>query len=210
MRRWSRARASSCLVGLVALPVGAGLLGDLEGLQALGVGQVGADAHINILALLIEADGGILGQIADVLHLELLLAVLHQLDGLGTGQGEGLDGQVLLGDLVHLFLDGGQILVGQLDIAQIHIVVEAVLGGRAVAEVSVGVQALDGLGHNMSGGVAQDVQLLVLGALSDGAVIVNDLHGGFPFSQIRLKIKTKNKKALHPAERMHGMKRRRI
>ena len=175
--------AGEHLVVLVALPVGARLLGDLEGLQGLGVGQVGADAHINVLALLIEADGGILGQIADVLHLELLLTVLHQLDGLGTGQDEGLDGQVLLDDLPHLFLDGGQILVGQLGVAQVHVVIEAVLGGGAIAEVSLGVQALDGLCHDVGGGVAQNVQFLVLRALSNGAVIVNDLHRSIPFSK---------------------------
>ena len=154
---------------------------------------MGADAHVNILALLIEADGGVLGQIADVLHLELLLAVLHQLDGLGTGQGESLDGQVLLGDLVHLFFDGSQILVGQLDIAQIHIIVETILGGRAVAKVGVGVQTFDGLGHDMGGGVTQNVQFLVLGALSDGAVIVDDLHRSNSFLPNRIGNKNKRR-----------------
>ena len=131
--------AGQHLVGLVALPVSAGLLGDLEGLQGLGVGQVGADAHVDILTLLVEADDRILGQVADVLHLELLLAVLHQLNGLGPGQDEGLDGQVFLGDLAHLLFDVGKVLVGQLGVAQIHVVVEAVLGGGAVAEVGLGV-----------------------------------------------------------------------
>ena len=175
--------AGEHLVVLVAFPVGAGLLGDLEGLQGLGVGQVGADAHINILALLVEADGGVLGQVADVLHLELLLAVLHQLDGLGPGQDERLDGQVLLGDLAHLLFDVGKVLVGQLGVAQIHVVVETVLGGGAVAEVGFGVQPLDGLGHDMGGGVAQNVQFFFLGALGDGAVVVDDLHRSIPFSQ---------------------------
>ena len=163
---------------------------------------MGADAHVDILALLIEADGGILGQIADVLHLKLLLAVLHQLDGLGTGQDEGLDGQVLLGDLVHLFLDGSQIFVGQLDIPQIHIVVESVLGGGAIAEVGVGIQALDGLGHDVGGGVAQDVEFLVLGALGNGAVVVNDLHRSFSF--LLNPVRSKNKRRFIPLKRCTG------
>ena len=196
--------AGQHLVFLVALPVGARLLGDLEGFQALGVGQVGSDAHINVLALLEEADLGVLGQVADVLHLELLLALLHQLDGLGAGQDEGLDGQVLLGDLAHLLLDGSQVLVGELFVAQVYIVVEAVVGGGAVAKVSLGIEALDGLGHDVGGGVTQDVQFLVLGALGNGAVFVDDLHGGFPFFS-GSKV---NKKTLHPADSLHGMKRR--
>ena len=41
----------------------------LEGLQSLGVGQVGSDAHIYIFALLEEAELGLVSQICHVLHL---------------------------------------------------------------------------------------------------------------------------------------------
>jgi len=165
------------LVFLVVLPVCAGLLGDLEGLQGLGVGQVRSDAHINILTLLEEAELGLVGQVRHVLHLVVLLTVLHQLHGLGTGQDEGLDGQVLLDDLAHLFFDVGQILVAQLLVAQIDVVVEAVLGGGAEGKVRLRVQALDGLCHDVGCGMADDVQFLVLRALVHMAVLIDDLHG---------------------------------
>ena len=171
------------LVFLVVLPVCAGLLGDLEGLQCLGVGQVGSDAHVNVLALLEEAELGLVGQVSHVLDLVVLLALLHQLHSLVTGQDEGLDGQIFLADLAHLFFDVGQIVIGELDVAQIDIVVEAVLGGRAKGEVSLGVQALDGLRHDVSSGVADNMQFLILRALVHMAVFVDDLHSGSPFDE---------------------------
>ena len=168
------------LVFLVVLPVCAGLLGDLEGLQRLGVGQVGSDAHVNVLALLEEAELGLVGQVSHVLDLIVLVALFHQLDSLCAGQDEGLDGQILFGDLVHLLLDVGQVFVGQLGVAQIDIVVEAVLGGRAKGKVSLGVQALDGLRHDVSSGVADNMQFLVLRALVHMTVLIDDLHGVTP------------------------------
>ena len=164
------------LVVLVVFPVGAGLLGDLECLQALGVGQVRSDAHVNVLALLEEAELGLVLQISHVLDLVLFAALLHQLDGLVTGQDEGLDRQVFLADLLHFLLDGGQVLVGQLGVAQVHVIVEAVVGGRTKGKVCLGVQALDGLCHDVGCGVAQHMQFLVLRALGHGTVLVDDLH----------------------------------
>ena len=168
--------AGQHLVVLVVLPVSARLLGDLEGFQRLGVGQVGPDAHVDVLALLVEAELGLVGQVGHVLDLVVLAALLHQLDGLVAGQDEGLDGKVFLADLLHLFFNAGQILVGQLGVAQVHIVVEAVLGGGAKGKVRLGEQPLDGLRHDVGGRVAQYVQFLFLRALGHGAVLVDDLH----------------------------------
>ena len=177
--------AGEHLVVLVALPVRAGLLGDLEGLQRLGVGQVRADAHVHVVALLEEGNLRVLRQVVDVLQLVLLVPLLHQRLGLRAGQNEGLDGQVLLHDLLHLGFDLRQILVGELGLAQIHVIVEAVVGRGAVGEVRVGIEALDGLRHDVCCGVANDVQLLLLGALCDDAVLVDDLHVSLSFSAFR-------------------------
>lgn len=164
------------LVVLVALPVRAGLLRDLESLERLGVGQVRADAHVDVVALLVEADLGVLGQVVDVLELVLFVALLHQLLGLFAAEDEGLDRQVFLDDLPHLGLDGGEVLVAELPVAQIHIVIEAVFGRGAVGEIGLGIEALDGLRHDVRGGVADDVQFFLLGALGHGSVLVDDLH----------------------------------
>ena len=130
-----------------------------------------------------------------MLHLVVLLTLLHQLLSLGAGQDEGLDGQVLLDDLAHLFFDVGQILVAQLLVAQIDIVVEAVLGGRAEGKISLRIQALDGLCHNVSSGVTDNVQFLILRALVHMTVLVDDLHSRFSFDNVVLN---KNKKRFTP------------
>ena len=168
--------AGEHLVFLVVFPVSAALLGDLEGLECLGVGQVGSDAHIHILALLEKAEFRLVRQVGHVLNLVVLLALFHELDGLVPGQNEGLDGKIFLADLLHFLLDGGQILVSELGVAQIDVIIEAVLGGWAKGKIRLGVQPLDGLGHDVGGGVAQNVQLLFLRALGHGSVLVDDFH----------------------------------
>ena len=139
--------------------------------------RVRADAHVDVIALLIEGQGRILGQVADVLHLVVLAAIRHQPDGFLPGQREGLDGQILLDDLLHFLLDGGQILIGQLHITQIHVVVEALLGGGAVGKVGLRVEVLQRLGQDVGRAVTDDVQLVLRGTFADNAVVVDDLHG---------------------------------
>ena len=167
------------LIAVIVLPIGAGLLGDLECLQALGVGEVRSDAHIDIFTLLEEAEFGFVCQVCHVLYLILFAALFHELYGLGTGQDKGLDGQVFLADLAHLFLDVFQIFVAQLGVAQIDIIVKALIGSGAKTKIGLREQALHGLCHNMGSGVAQYMQFLVFGALGNGAVLINDLHKCF-------------------------------
>ena len=111
-----------------------------------------------------------------MLDLVVLLTLLHQLDGLVTGQDERLDGKILLADLLHLGLDGGEVILGDLLLAEVHVVVEAVVGGGAVGKVRLGIQALDGLGHDVGRAVADDVGDLVSRALVHVAVVVENLH----------------------------------
>ena len=111
-----------------------------------------------------------------MLDLVVLLALLHQLDSLVARQDERLDGKILFADFLHLFFDGGQVLVGQLGVAKVDVIVEAVLGGGAEGKVRLRVEALDGLGHDMGSRVAQNVQFFFLRTLGDGAVLVDDLH----------------------------------
>lgn len=170
--------AGEHLVVLVALPVGARDAGELKGLEGLGVADVGADAHVDVVALLVEGDAGVVVQVADVLDLVLLAALLHKGDGLGTGLLVHGELEVLLNDLLHLGLDRGEIVLADLDtLGQVDVVVEAVVGRGAVGKVGLGVQALDGLRHDVRGGVADDVRDLVLRELGHRTVIVECLHG---------------------------------
>ena len=84
-------------------------------------------------------------------------------------------------DLLHFLLDGGQILVAELHVAQVDVVVEALLGGGTVGEMGVRVDALHGLGHDMRGGMAEDFQFLLGGAFGHVAVVVDDLHDKLSF-----------------------------
>ena len=199
--------AGEHLVAAVVLPVRAGLLGDLEGLQRLGVQQMGPEAHVDVLALLEEAELALVGQIVHMLELVLLAALGHELLGLLAGQHEGLEGQVLLHDLLHFLLDGLEILGRELALAQVDVVIEAVLGRRTVGEVRLREQALDGLRHDVGRGVAKNVQLLLRRALFDMAVLVNDLHVlSSPVSCIFIinKRKMKTPSAFLPRVHKHG------
>ena len=170
--------AGEHLVVLVALPVGARDAGELKGLEGLGVADVGADAHVDVVALLVEGDAGIVVQVADVLDLVLLATLLHKGDGLGTGLFVHGELEILLDDLLHLGLDRGEVVLADLDaLGQVDIIVEAVVGRGAVGKVGLGVQALDGLRHDVGGGVADDVRDLVLRELGHRTVIVECLHG---------------------------------
>ena len=111
-----------------------------------------------------------------MLDLVLLAALLHEGDGLGARQLKGLELEVLLDDLLHLGLDGGQVLLGEGLVAEIDVVVETVVGGRTVGEVGLGIQALDGLGHDVGGGVADDMQGLVGPRPRLRSVVEQSLH----------------------------------
>ena len=68
-------------------------------------------------------------------------------------------------------------------VAQIDIVVEAVLGGGAEGEISLRIQALDGLRHDVGCGVADNVQFLILRALVHMTVLIDDLHNVCSFDR---------------------------
>ena len=168
--------AGQHLVLFVILPVSAALLGDLERLQRLGVGQVGSDAHINVLALLVEAELGLIGQVVHMLQLIVLLALGHQLHSFIARQDERLDGKVFLADLLHFLFNVGKVFIAQFGIAQVNIIEKAVFGSGAKGKVGLRIQALDGLCHNVGSRMAQNVQFFFFRAFGNSAVFVNDFH----------------------------------
>ena len=133
---------------------------------------MGTGAQIGEVALLIEGDDGVLGQVLDELHLVGLLLLLHELDGLLTGQLEALQLQLLLADLAHLSLQGGQILGGE-GAGSVKIVVEPVLDAGADGQLPLGVQPLHGLSQHVGAGVP--IGLAVLGIFK--AEFVLDFFG---------------------------------
>ena len=116
-------------------------------------------------------------QVADVLDFVLLAALLHERNGLLARKLKDGELEVLFYDLLHLGLDRGEVVLANLlALGEVDIVVKAVLGRGAVGKIGLGIEALDGLGHDMSGAVADDVGDLVGRALGNMAVVIEDLH----------------------------------
>ncbi len=67
------------------------------------------------------------------------------------------EGFVARDDLGHLRFDAGEVGFGERDLA-VDVVEEAVVGGGAVAELGLGEELEDGRGHDVRGGVADDLE----------------------------------------------------
>ena len=142
----------------VAQPVGSGDVEQLEGLDASGGRDVRAAAEVGELAGLVDRDFFIgLGELLDEVALHEVAFGLEALQAFGAGQKLARVGQVLLGELLHLLLDGFEVLGGE-GLLAIEVVEESVLGGGAVAELGLGKEFEDGGGHQVRGGVTEDFE----------------------------------------------------
>ena len=140
-------------------------------------------AHIDILALTVEADRLVVGKIGDMLDLVDLTLRLHKLDSLITGQNFGLDGKIFFHDLLHFGLDRGKVTIDQLYVAKVNVIVKALFGCRAVGKLCLGVQTLYGLCHNVCRRVAKNLKLLCFGTLINSSVVVDYIHFYYSFFQ---------------------------
>lgn len=150
-------QALELLVVGIALPVGAGDLHELEGADFLRAGNVGAFAQIDKVAVTVDGDLGIGGQVVDVLGFELL--VLEYLLGLVAGNDLAHERFVLLDDFPHLGLDCLEV-VGGYGLVETEIVEEAVVSLRTEGNLRAGEEFLNGLGHDMRSRMAQDAKAL--------------------------------------------------
>ena len=160
----------------IGAPVSAGGSGELEGLDHREIHQVGASAEVGELALAVEGNvvalGGVLLNELDFIG---LAPVLHELSGVGGGEGETLDGGLFLDDLLHLGFQGSQILRSE-GLFHVKIVVEAAVDGRADGELCPRKKTLHGLGQQMGGGVPEGLfaVLVIEGQDFEGTVPVDD------------------------------------
>ena len=120
---------------------------------------MGAGAQVHELALLVEGDVGVGGQVVDELHLVGLALLLHELQCLLAGQLEALQLQLLLADLPHLRLDLRQVVGGK-GKGCVQIVVKAVVDAGANGQLHLRPQALHRLGQDVGAGMP--VRLAVL------------------------------------------------
>ena len=157
------------LVSLMALP----LMRPVES-------RCGTGAQVGEVALLVEGDVGVLRQVLDELHLVGLLLLLHELDGLLTGQLKALQLQLLLADLAHLGLESSQILGGE-GAGGVKIVVEPVLDAGADGQLHLGVQPLHGLGQHVGTGVPVGLAIL---RIFKGKLVLDFFRHVYSSSQI--------------------------
>ncbi len=138
----------------VAPPVGGVAGGELQGVAlhpACGV-QMRPGAQVGKLSLLVEGNDLALGEVVDELHLKRLALVLHELKGLGPGQFEPLQLQLLLADLPHFALDLLQMLGGKGE-GGVHVVIPPLVNGGADGQLHLRPKTLHRLGHDVGASV---------------------------------------------------------
>ena len=148
--------------GLVTAPVSAGERHHLDGLDHASRGDVRATAQVGEVALGISSDVTVF-QVIDELALEGLSLVTEELQGVGLADVGTDNGLILLGEFCHLFLNLGEVCVGQGVATGVDVIVETVLYCRADTELYTGVQLLQCLGQQVSRCVPEGV--LALGVL---------------------------------------------
>ena len=142
------------LVLFIAAPVSAGDGGQLESLDLAGGGHMRARAQVGEVALTVEGNVRVLGQVADQLHLVGLALFFHEFDGFFPGQLEAFQLVVLLDDAAHFLLHFLQEVGGE-GLVHVKVVVEAVVDGGADGQLGLGMQLFHGLSQHVAGGVAQ-------------------------------------------------------
>ena len=144
------------LVVLIAAPVSTSDAHELQGLDLARRDDVRASAEIRELALRVHRDLLAFRQVVDELDLVGLALLLEELQGLFAADFLALELEVLLDDLLHLFLDIRKIGFRQLTV-DVEVIVEAILDGWADGQAHIGilVEALDGLCEDVGSRVAQ-------------------------------------------------------
>ena len=145
----------------VAAPIGAGALGQLDGLDGAGIHQVGAGAQVGEIALAEEAQ---LLPFSSVLldQFDLVGVILHQLFGLVARELKPLQCFPFLDDLLHFGFDLLQVFCHK-GLLHVDVIIEAVVHRGADGQFSLGIQVLHRLGQHMGAGVPEC--LFALGVL---------------------------------------------
>ena len=117
-----------------------------------------AAAEVDELAGLVDGNFFIgLGELLDEVTLHEVAFGLEAFEALGARQKFARVGQVLLGELLHLLFDGGEV-VGREGLLAVEVVEESILGGGAVAELGLGKEFEDRGRHEVRGRVAKDFE----------------------------------------------------
>ena len=161
------------LTFLVAAPIGAGNRQQLDGLDRTRVGDVRAAAEVGEIAVGIERNGAVFEGLDqfDLVGVALL-GELFERFGLGNLAAD--ERLFLTGQLHHLGFDSRKVGFGDRH-GRVDVVVEAVLDGRADAELDAGVERFERFGQQVRRGVPEGVlALFVLPLVElDGGIFVD-------------------------------------
>jgi len=155
------------LVAVIATPVGARHLHQLEVLELAGAGHVRATAQVFEVALAVKADVFVAGNAGDDLCLVVLTHALEVAHRFVTRQHTAHHLLVLVGEFGHALFDGGQVF-GREGALVREVVVEAVLDHRPDGHLRLREQLLHGVGQQVSSGVADELQPLGVFRRDDG------------------------------------------
>ena len=146
--------AGQHLVLLAATPIGPRDGEQFEVAQPGRVGDVGPPAQVHVVPLPIERDARDI-QVRNQLHLIGITAVPEEPKRLVPPHLHPIDPLRRTREAAHLRLDGGQVLLRDRP-GDVHVVVEAVLDARPDPKMRSRIEVLDGLGHQVRAGVAED------------------------------------------------------
>ena len=144
-------------VAMVASPVGAGHLHQLEVLELAGGRHMRPAAQVFECAFAVQRNVFTGGNARNDLGLVVLADVLEMRHGLVARQHAALDLLVLLRELAHLGFDRHQVLGREGPLVG-EVVVEAVLDHRADRDLRVGKEILHRIGEQMRRRMANDLE----------------------------------------------------
>ena len=165
-------------IAMVAAPVGARHLHQLEDLELAGRGYVGAAAQIDEIGFAIQRDLFAGRNGFDQFGLVVLAHALEKFHGLVAWLDFPRHGYVALGELGHAVFDQREIFRSKRATVG-KVVIKAVFHRRADGDLGIREQFLDGMGKQVGGRVADDVQTFgVLGG-DDGqrAIAIDHMTG---------------------------------
>ncbi len=170
---------------LVAQPVGTGDVEQLERLDPPGRGNVRPSAEVGELASLVDRDLLVgLGELLDEVALHEVAFRLEAFEPLAARQKLARVGQVLLRQLLHLLLDGFEVL-GRERLLAVKVVEESALGRWTVAELGFGEEFKHRRRHQVRGGMPIDFQRLGI-ALGQNAQLGIFFQGPCQINETRL------------------------
>ena len=166
------------LIAGIAAPVGAGQFGQLVGAEPARARHMGPATQIHPVALAVDGNLLVLGQVANNPHLVLFAERGKRRRGLFALHDDALDGQVRRDDLRHARFDPGQVLGGKLMPTR-KIVVKTFVDYRPDGHLRARIQILYGHGEQVRRGVADNVhtRLVALGDNGQTGVAVDGKAG---------------------------------